>query len=111
MEYVITLDPKYVEDAKALELAENVYTKIYMLFKILIKFFFESSKMEDLIKSIFVYIKMQVKNSRITECNSILGQIMLLNINFHKLVLLQDTSCIEFHKLITLKKAVINKKQ
>ena len=44
MEYVITLDPKYVEDAKALELAENVYTKIDMLFKILIKFFLKVAK-------------------------------------------------------------------
>lgn len=49
MEYVITLDPEYVEDAKALERAENVYTKTDMPFKILMKFFFESSKMEDLI--------------------------------------------------------------
>lgn len=49
VEYVITLDPEYVEDAKALERAENVYTKIDMPFKILMKFFFESSKMEDLI--------------------------------------------------------------
>ena len=44
MEYVITLDPKYVEDAKALELAENVYTKIDSYLKSWLNFFLKVAK-------------------------------------------------------------------
>ena len=69
-----------------------------MPFNSLMTEFFDTNNINDLIKRMFAYIKVQTENPKFPEGGFTLDKIMHLYINFYKLALTQGGSYIELPK-------------
>ena len=76
------------------------YTMVEMPFNSLMREFFESSDISELIQRMLAHIKTQVENSRMPESGFALNKIMHLYINFHRLALTRGGSYTELPKWI-----------
>ena len=90
------------------EAPNDNYTMVEMPFNSLMREFFESSDISELIQRMLAHIRTQVENSRMPESAFTLNKIMYLYINFHSIVLTRGGYYTELPKWIKSKKAVTN---
>ena len=90
------------------EAPNDNYTMVEMPFNSLMREFFESSDISELIQRMLAHIRTQVENSRMPESAFTLNKIMYFYINFHSIVLTRGGYYTELPKWIKSKKAVIN---
>ena len=110
MKLVITKDPEIVEAAQ--DIAGNIcnnYIRVENPFNNMITEFLERINTNKLIQRVFAQIKAQVENLRMSESGFALDQVIYQHINFHKLMLTQESSYIKLLEWIVKKKTVTNK--
>ena len=107
---LIELDPEDAKNAQDLDngITGDNYERVEMPFNSLMTEFFDASDINDLIERMLLYIKAQTKNPKFPESGFTLDKIMLLYINFQRLVLTRGGCYIELPEWIKSKKAKIN---
>ena len=107
---LIELDPEDAKNAQELDdgTTGDNYIRVEIPFNSLMTEFLDASNIKDLIQRMLAYIKAQTENPKFPESGFTLDKIMLLYINFHRLVLTQGGSYIELPEWLKSKKAVIN---
>ena len=86
---LIELDPEDAKNAQELDdgTTGDNYIRVEIPFNSLMIEFLDASNINDLIQRMLAYIKAQTENPKFPESGFTLDKIMLLYINFHRLVL------------------------